>query len=265
MKLDGKVVLVTGGGSGIGRAICLLFAQEGAQIVVNDINQDAAEKTVAEIGSGTAAATDVSDPAGVARMFETVAKQHTRLDVLVNNAGIAETAGLEIAELNPKFEARITEMMSGKPITTQWEITENLADADWDRMIRVHLYGTFHCTREALKIMRPGAAIVNLSSILGLQGAAGAPHYAAAKGGILAFTKSVAQEVGSRGIRVNAICPGYIETPMTEPISPMVKMVYVGQTPLGLRPRRSRARRCTWRARTPRSPRGSGSRRTGAL
>ncbi|MCA1833879.1 MAG: SDR family NAD(P)-dependent oxidoreductase [Actinomycetota bacterium] len=233
MRLEGKVALVTGGGSGIGRSVALLFAQEGASIVVNDINIGAAEKTIADIGSGLAVTADVADPGAVRQMFEAIAKQHDRLDVLVNNAGIGEASGDEMANLNRIMEARIGEMMGGQGITTQWEVTENLTDENWDRMIRVHLYGMFHCTREALKIMGAGGAIVNMSSILGLQGAPAVPHYAAAKGGILAFTKSVAQEVGSRGIRVNAICPGWIGTPMTETISPMLKMMAVGQTPLG--------------------------------
>lgn len=100
-------------------------------------------------------------------------------------------------------------------------------------MLSVHLYGTFHCTREALKLMKAGGAIVNMSSILGLQGNAAVPHYSAAKAGILGFTRSVAQEVGSRGIRVNAICPGYIDTPMTQILSPLMRLMTVGQTPLG--------------------------------
>jgi 3-oxoacyl-[acyl-carrier protein] reductase len=100
-------------------------------------------------------------------------------------------------------------------------------------MIKVHLYGTFHCTREALRLMEGPGAIINLSSVAGLTGLAGIPHYSAAKAGILGFTKAVAQEVGSRQIRVNAICPGYIDTPMTEDIPPVLKMMAVAQTPLG--------------------------------
>jgi len=100
-------------------------------------------------------------------------------------------------------------------------------------MLRVHLYGTFFCTQEALKLMQDGGAIVNMSSIVGLQGQAGIPHYAAAKAGILGFTRSVAQEVGSRKIRVNAICPGYIDTPMTQVIPELVTQIAIARTPLG--------------------------------
>jgi 3-oxoacyl-[acyl-carrier protein] reductase len=108
-----------------------------------------------------------------------------------------------------------------------------MGDTDWDRMLKVHLYGTFYCTREALKLMEDGGSIVNMSSVVGLQGLPGIPHYAAAKAGILGFTRSVAQEVGSRRIRVNAICPGYIDTPMTQEIPELLKQLAVARTPLG--------------------------------
>src|SRR5207248_10834036 len=97
-----------------------------------------------------------------------------------------------------------------------------------------HLYGTFHCIREALpRMAERGGSIVNISSVAGLTGLAGVPHYTAAKAGILGLTKAVAGEVGSRGVRVNAICPGYIDTPMTQPIPQIVKQMAIGQTPLG--------------------------------
>ena len=113
-------------------------------------------------------------------------------------------------------ETRIAETMAGE-IHTHWDITMNMTDEAWHRMIGVHLNGTFFCTREALKLMSRvnRGAIVNLSSVAALSGLDTVPHYSAAKGGILSFTRAVAREVGSRGIRVNAICPGYIETPMT--------------------------------------------------
>ena len=125
--------------------------------------------------------------------------------------------------------------MSGEGVHTHLDATVGLDDVAWRRMLAVHLDGTFYCTREALRLMqaRGRGAIVNLSSVAALTGLASAPHYSAAKGGILAFTRAVAQDVASRGIRVNAICPGYIDTPMTGSISPLLKAVALGRTPLG--------------------------------
>jgi 3-oxoacyl-[acyl-carrier protein] reductase len=110
-----------------------------------------------------------------------------------------------------------------------------MTDEAWHRMIGVHLNGTFFCTREALTLMSRvnRGAIINLSSVAALTGLETVPHYSAAKGGILSFTRAVAREVGSRGIRVNAICPGYIETPMTSGMSPLMQRVLLSRTPLG--------------------------------
>ena len=232
MKLKDRRALVTGSGSGIGRAIARRFAEEGARVAINDVDAKAAHATADEI-DGLVVRADVSDPDAVRAMFEMIRTNLGGLDILVNNAGIAETAGQDREELNARFEARVSEIMSGKPIETQLEVIQNLSDDDWDRMLRVHLYGTFYCSREAVKLMSEGGAIVNMSSILALTGSSAVPHYAAAKGGILALTKSLAHELGSRGIRVNAICPGWIDTPMTELLSPFVKQMAVGQTPLG--------------------------------
>jgi 3-oxoacyl-[acyl-carrier protein] reductase len=267
MRLEKKFALVTGGGSGIGRAVATLFAREGATVAVNDINEETAQKTVAELGSGLAVAADVADPDRVREMFAEVARRFDgKLDVLVNCAGIAEVEGMDTEDLSAKVQARITDAMSGQPGRTHLDVTRNLPDEVWDRMIRVHLYGTFNCTREALRLMDDGGSIVNLSSVAGLTGLAAVPHYSAAKAGILGFTRAVAQEVGSRGVRVNAICPGWIETPMTEPIPPILKMLAIGQTPLGRTgsPRRSRRRRSSSRrTRAPSSP-ASGCRPTAA-
>ena len=233
MKLDGRKALVTGGGSGIGRAIATLFTAEGATVAVNDINAETAQKTVAELGRGLAVPGDVSDAAAVRSMFEKVSSEFGGLDILVNNAGIGETSGMDRDALEQRFMTRMTEAMTPAGVQTHMDITENMTDEEWDLMLKVHLYGTFNCTREALRLMRDGGSIVNLSSVVGLQGTPGIPHYAAAKAGILGFTRSVAQEVGSRGVRVNAICPGYIKTPMTDDIPEMLKMMVVARTPLG--------------------------------
>ena len=235
MKLADRVALVTGGGSGIGRAICLLFAREGARVVVNDIDGAAAEATVKTMGGGRALPADVADSPQVKTMFAAVEQEHGRLDILVNNAGIASGGLTDRPGLRDRAEARIKETLGGQGVTTHLDATEGIDDASWRRMLAVHLDGTFYCTREALRLMKGGGrgAIVNLSSVAALTGLATVPHYSAAKGGILAFTRAVAQDVASRGIRVNAICPGYIDTPMTAPASPLMKAVTLGRTPLG--------------------------------
>jgi 3-oxoacyl-[acyl-carrier protein] reductase len=236
MTLKDRTALVTGGGSGLGRAIALRFAEEGARVIVNDLNLETARKTVEEMKPrGRAIQADVSDSAQVTAMFSEIEKEFGRLDILVNNAGIAEAAGEEMDRLNQKFEARVGETLSGEGVQTQWEVVSNMSDEAWLKMIGVHLNGTFFCTREAVKLMggERGGVIVNMSSVAGLMGLEAAPHYSAAKAGIIGFTRAVAREVGSLNIRVNAICPSFIETPMTEGISPMLKMMSSGQTPLG--------------------------------
>jgi 3-oxoacyl-[acyl-carrier protein] reductase len=235
MKLADRVALVTGGGSGIGRAICLLFAAEGARVVVNDIDSAAAEATVKAMGGGRALPADVADSAQVKAMFAAVEQEHGGLDILVNNAGIASGGFEDRPGLRERVEARIKEAASGQGVQTHLDATEGVDDASWRRMLAVHLDGTFYCTREALRLMRRRGrgAIVNLSSVAALTGLATVPHYSAAKGGILAFTRAVAQDVASRGVRVNAICPGYIDTPMTAPASPLMKAVTLSRTPLG--------------------------------
>ena len=236
MRLKDKVALVTGGGSGIGRAICERFAAEGARVVVNDVRQEAAEATAKALGAGARAiAADVADSRAVSAMFAALARETGRLDVLVNNAGVAFGPGDDRAATMRKSEARVMETISGQGVQTHWDITQNMSDEAWHHVIGVHLHGTFYCTREALKIMtRQGSgAIVNLSSVAALMGLETVPHYSAAKGGILAFTRAVAREVASRGIRVNAICPGYIDTPMTAGLSDLGRKVIVGRTPMG--------------------------------
>ena len=237
MKLTDRVALVTGGGSGLGRAIALLFAEEGARVVVNDVRLELAEKTVSEMkgpAGGRAIQADVADSAQVKAMFATIERELGALDILVNNAGIAVGPGDDRAEISRKAEARIMEMVSGQGAQTHLDVTQNLSDESWRRMLAVHLDGTFFCTREAVRLMsqRNRGAIINLSSVAALMGLEAAPHYAAAKGGILAFTRAVARDVASRGIRVNAICPGYIDTPMTEPMSPLIRAAVIARTPL---------------------------------
>jgi 3-oxoacyl-[acyl-carrier protein] reductase len=238
MKLENKIALITGGGSGIGRAIALAFAEEGARVVVNDITRKAADATLEAMGAagsrGRAIQADVSNSGEVKAMFAEIERELGGLDILVNNAGIAETSPEERQKLGAKSEARLREMLSGQGVQTHWDITQEMTDEAWTRMLAVHLNGTFFCTREALRLMSRNnrGSIVNLSSVAAW-GLETVPHYSAAKGGILAFTRAVAREVGSRGIRVNAICPGYIDTPMTAGISPLLRAALTARTPLG--------------------------------
>jgi 3-oxoacyl-[acyl-carrier protein] reductase len=237
MRLKDRIALVTGGGSGLGRAISLLFAEEGAHVIVNELRLETAEQTVASmkgLAGGRAIQADVSDSAQVKAMFATIEREAGGLDILVNNAGIAFGPGDDRAEVNRKSEALIMELLSGQGGQTHLDVTQNLSDESWRRMLAVHVDGTFYCTREALKLMsrKNRGAIVNLSSVAALTGLEVVPHYSAAKGAILAFTRAVAKDVASRGIRVNAICPGYIDTPMTERMSPLIRTAVIARTPL---------------------------------
>jgi 3-oxoacyl-[acyl-carrier protein] reductase len=237
MKLKDKIALVTGGGSGLGRAIAMLFSEEGAHVVVNEIRLETAETTVAALkgpAGGRAIQADVADSAQVRAMFATIERELGTLDILVNNAGIAAGPGDDRLEINRKSEAIVMELLSGQGAGTHLDITQNLSDDSWRRMLAVHVDGTFFCTREALRLMgkQNRGAIINISSVAALTGLEVVPHYSAAKGAILAFTRAVARDVASRGIRVNAICPGYIDTPMTEHMSPLIKRAVIARTPL---------------------------------
>jgi 3-oxoacyl-[acyl-carrier protein] reductase len=237
VRLQDRIAVITGGGSGIGRAIALRFAEEGARVVVNDVRKDAAERVVASLtgGKGLAIQADVSDSAQVRAMFEEIERVMGGLDVLVNNAGIGSTSAGDAQKLRDKADTRIMEAVSGQGVRTHLDVTQHMTDEAWHGMIGVHLNGTFFCTREALRLMSRDnrGAIINLSSVAALMGLDSVPHYSAAKGGILAFTRAVAREVGSRGIRVNAICPGYIDTPMTAPMSELMRKAVLSRTPLG--------------------------------
>lgn len=196
-RLDGRTAVVTGGGRGLGRAIALALAEAGADVWISyRESEDAAREVVAGIEAlgrrSGAIRADVSDEAAVDHFIATVLREAGRVDCWVNNAGI----------LN---EVPLTEMST----------------AVWDETIAVNLRGVFLCTRAILPAMlaQESGSIINVSSQLGLKGAANCAHYAAAKGAVLAFTKSVAKEVGTRGVRVNAIAPGPLRGPMTDPFA----------------------------------------------
>jgi len=216
MKLKDKVVLITGGGSGLGREMGLTFAREGAKIGVNDIRPESASNVVTEIeragGKARPFVADVSNSAAVKKMFTDFVAAFGTIDILINNAGIGRTR--DSSEVIPTHEK---------------------TDEDWHKMIATHLDSTFFCTREALKVMisKQSGRIVNLGSIAGTTGLAFASDYCAAKGGIISFTKSVAREVVGLGILVNCIAPGFIDTPMTSFIDGDMRKQIEAITPIG--------------------------------
>jgi 3-oxoacyl-[acyl-carrier protein] reductase len=196
MKLKGKVALVTGGAQGIGRAISLLFAQEGADIAIFDVNLKEAQNTQAEINSlgrqSLVLSVDVTDYAQVEEAVNKILDKFTKVDILVNNAGI-----------------------------TKDNLLVRLADSDWDAVLKVNLKGTFNCTKAVSRpmIKLKKGRIINIASIIGIIGNPGQANYAASKAGIIALTKTTAKELASRNITANAIAPGFIQTEMTAKLS----------------------------------------------
>lgn len=211
MKLDGRTALVTGASRGIGRAVALALAAAGADLIVNYAsNIRAAEQVAAEaqrFGSRVLLfQADVSRPQEAVDLVQAGLDKFGRLDILVNNAGI-----------------------------TRDNLLLRMTDQDWDEVINVNLKGVFNTTRAALRPMiraRHGRIII-ISSVIGLRGNAGQANYAAAKAGLIGFTKSVAREVGSRSITANAVAPGFIQTEMTDKLGPAVRERMLSEIPLG--------------------------------
>lgn len=200
MKLAGKVALVTGAAQGIGKAVALLLARNGADIVVSDINLEKAEETAKEVQTlgrkALAIKVDVAKLDDVEKMVGAILARFGQVDILVNNAGIARD----------KLILRMTE-------------------EDWDAVLNINLKGTFNCTKAVVRHMskQRSGKIVNIASVVGEMGNAGQGNYAASKAGVIGFTKTIAREFAQRGINVNAIAPGYIETPMTDALPDKAK------------------------------------------
>ena len=233
-RLAGKIALITGAARGLGEQTARRFQQEGATPIVTDLSL-AAARAVADAIDGDAYALDVTDSAAVSEVFAKVAANHGRLDILVNNAGIS---GLEDRpeQVQHSYDVAMTQMAdtaAGKPPSVHLEVTVGMTDNDWHRVLAVHLDGTFFCTREAIRIMgaQGSGAIINMGSVLGTSGSGNVPAYCTAKAGILGLTRAHAREFVSQGVRVNAIAPGYVVTPMTDTLSPMHPLI-VAQTPM---------------------------------
>lgn len=207
--LKGKVALVTGSAQGIGRSIALELAKQGCDVVISDVNLELAEKTAQEIQSlgvnSQAIKMNVTDPANVDESIAQIISKMGKIDILVNNAGITKD-GLLI----------------------------RMKKEDWDAVINVNLTGVFNCTKAvaALMMKQRSGKIVNIASIVGEMGNFGQANYAASKGGVIAFTKTVARELASRGVCVNAVAPGFIQTAMTDKLSEDVKKAMMGQIPM---------------------------------
>jgi len=208
---DGRVAVVTGGGRGVGRAVAVRLAKEGANVAISYRSNDTAAEEVAEKLRAAGALCeifkgDVASPKDVAALFKDVGEALGQVEILVNNAGL-----------------------------TRDNLMMRMKESEFDEVLRTNLKGTYLCTRAALRpmIRARWGRIVNVSSVVGLVGNAGQANYAASKAGIIGFTKSVAREVAQRGITANVVAPGYVETELTRRLSEQVKGQIRGQVPAG--------------------------------
>jgi 3-oxoacyl-[acyl-carrier protein] reductase len=210
-QLDNKVAVVTGSAQGIGKAIAALLARRCADIVVADINIEKAQVTARTIATSTgvraiAVQTNVVDGASAQAMIDRTMNEFGRIDILVNNAG-----------------------------TTRDNLIMRMSDADWDLVLGINLKGAFNCAKAAVRPMMKQryGRIINISSVSGLAGQAGQTNYSSSKAGLIGFTKALAKEVGSRGITVNAVAPGFVPTDLTNDLLAKVQDEAIKATPLG--------------------------------
>ena len=209
--LKNKIALITGAGRGIGRAIAIALAKEGAEVVINYNGSEERAKEVKQTieengGKASIYKCNVSDFAACEAMIKDIVKEYGHLDILVNNAGITKDG-----------------------------LLMKMSEEDFDKVLDTNLKGTFHTIRAALRqmIRQRSGRIINMASVVGVSGNAGQANYAASKAGIIGMTKSAARELASRGVTVNAVAPGFIETEMTAVLSEEVKKASAAQIPLG--------------------------------
>ena len=209
MELQNKVALVTGGAQGIGKTISEELVRNGVHVVLGDVNLEGAQATAEAInnsgGSASAVKIDVSNPAEVKQVFDSIMKDKKPVDILINNAGITRD-GLMI----------------------------RMKEVDWDIVLNINLKGSFLCSQQAAKQMmkQKSGAIVNIASIVGVMGNFGQANYSASKAGVIGLTKTLAREVAPRGIRVNAVAPGFIDTEMTRVLDESVRQSLIEQIPM---------------------------------
>lgn len=206
MRFENKVVMVTGGAAGIGRVTAENFAGEGARIAICDVNPEAGKAAVKALGPDASfEQVDVASSSAVSNWVEGVFDKYGQIDVLVNNAGI-----------------------------TRDGLIMRMKEEDWDAVINVNLKSAFNCIKAVSKIMvkQRSGRIINLASVVGVMGNPGQANYVASKAGMIGLTKTVAKELGARGITVNAVAPGFIETDMTAVLSDKVKEAMLGMIPL---------------------------------
>ena len=209
--LKNKIALITGAGRGIGRAIAIALAKEGAEVVINYNGSEERAKEVKQTieengGKASMYKCNVSDFAACEAMIKDIVKEYGHLDILVNNAGITKDG-----------------------------LLMKMSEEDFDKVLDTNLKGTFHTIRAALRqmIRQRSGRIINMASVVGVSGNAGQANYAASKAGVIGLTKTAAREVASRGITVNAVAPGFIETDMTEVLPEKIKEASAAQIPLG--------------------------------
>jgi 3-oxoacyl-[acyl-carrier protein] reductase len=208
--LEQQIAVVTGAGRGIGRAIALKFADEGADVVCLSRTAENSQKVADEVKAkgrrAWAVAVDVADPTGVNNAVEQILKEPGRVDILVNNAGV-----------------------------TRDNLLMRMSEEEWDTVLNTNLRGAFILTKAFSRsfLKQRSGRVINLASVVGLMGNAGQANYAASKAGLIGFTKSVAREFASRGITVNAIAPGFVETDMTAVLKPEIKTELLKRIPLG--------------------------------